>query len=82
MSQKLPVNGFKWVENISEFNEDFIKSYHNESDERYFLEADVQYPEKLHDLHDNLLFLSERMKIEKLKSLLLIYMTKLNMSFK
>ena len=28
---------FKWVENISEFNEDFIKSYINESDEGYFL---------------------------------------------
>ena len=27
MSQKLPVNDFKWVEDISEFNEDFIKSY-------------------------------------------------------
>ena len=27
MSQKLPVNGFKWVEKsrLSEFNEDFIK---------------------------------------------------------
>ena len=27
MSQKLSVNDFKWVENISEFNEAFIKSY-------------------------------------------------------
>ena len=27
MSQKLSVNDFKWVENISEFNEGFIKSY-------------------------------------------------------
>ena len=25
MSQKLPVNGFKWVEDLSQFNEDFIK---------------------------------------------------------
>ena len=25
MSQKLPVNGFKWVKNLSKFNEDFIK---------------------------------------------------------
>ena len=36
MSQKLPVNDFKWVEDISEFNEDFIKSYNDESDEGYF----------------------------------------------
>ena len=26
MSQKLPVNGFKWVEETSQFNEDFIES--------------------------------------------------------
>ena len=29
MSQKLPVNDFKWIENISELNEDFIKSYND-----------------------------------------------------
>ena len=26
MSRKLPVNGFKWVEEISKFKEDFIKA--------------------------------------------------------
>ena len=82
MLQKLTLNKFDQTKDTSQFNEDSIKNYNEESDERYFLEADVQYPEKLHDLHDNLLFLSERMKIEKLQSLLLIYMTKLNMSFK
>ena len=51
MSQKLPVNGSKWVENTSQFNEDFIKSYNKESD-RYSLEVNVKYPEKLHDLHN------------------------------
>ena len=25
MSQKLPVKGFQWVEDLSQFNEDFIK---------------------------------------------------------
>ena len=34
MSQKLSVSDFKWVEDISEFNEDFIESYNDESDER------------------------------------------------
>ena len=37
MSQKLPVNGFKWVENASHFHTNFIKSYNRESDEEYFL---------------------------------------------
>ena len=51
MSQKLPVNNFKLVEDISEFNGDFIKSYNDESDERYFLEDDAQYLENLHNCH-------------------------------
>ena len=33
MSQKLPVNEFKWVEDIFEFNGDFMKGYNDESDE-------------------------------------------------
>ena len=58
MYQKLPLGNFKWVENISEFNEDFRKSYINESDEGYFFEVDVQYPKKLQTLHNYLPFLS------------------------
>ena len=69
MSQKLPVNKFEWIEDISQFNEDFIKNYNEESDEGYFLEVDVQYPEKLHELHNDLPFLPERMKIEKVERL-------------
>ena len=58
MSQKLPVNEFEWVVDISQFNEDFMKSYNEESDEESFLEVDVQYPERLHELHNDLSFLS------------------------
>ena len=54
MSQKLPVNKFEWMEDISQFNEDLIKSYNEEIDEGYFLEVDVRYPEKLHELHNEL----------------------------
>ena len=38
MSQKLPVNNFEWIKDTSQFNEDFIKNYNEESDEEYFLE--------------------------------------------
>ena len=69
MSQKLPVNNFEWIKNTSQFNEDFIKNYNEESDEGYFLEVDVQYLEKLHELHNDLPFLPERMKIEKVEKL-------------
>ena len=37
MPQKLLVNDFKWIENMSEFNEDFIKSNNDDSDEGSFL---------------------------------------------
>ena len=33
MSQKLPVSSFEWVEELSQFNEDFIKDYDENSDE-------------------------------------------------
>ena len=42
MSEKLPVNDFKWTEDISELEENFIKSYSEESDGGYFYEFDIQ----------------------------------------
>ena len=69
MSQKLPVNGFKWANNISEINEEFIKNYDENSDKGYILEVDIKYPRKLLDLHSDLPFLPKRMKIDKCKKL-------------
>ena len=69
MSQKFPVGDFKWKKNISKFNEGFIKNYDEDSDKGYLFEADVEYPMCLHDLHSDLLFLSERMKIDKCSKL-------------
>ena len=46
MSQELPVNGLEWVEELSEFDERFIKNYNENSDKGYFLEVDVEYPKK------------------------------------
>ena len=57
MSQKLILNYFKWVEYILKFNENFIKSYDDESNEGYFYEVDVQYPENLNNLLNELPFL-------------------------
>ena len=69
MLQKLPVNNFEWIEHTSQFNANFMKNYNEESDEGNFLEVDILYPEKLHELHNDLPFLSERMKIEKVEKL-------------
>ena len=69
MLQKPPINNFEWIKEISQFNWDFIKNYNEESNGGYFLEVDVQYLEKLHELHNDLPFLPERMKIEKVTKL-------------
>ena len=66
----MSVNDIKWFEDISEFDESFIKSCTEESDEGYFLEVDIQYPELLHNLHNNLPFLPEKMASEKVGELL------------
>ena len=60
MSQKLPVDGFKWIENISQFNKDFIENHNKDSDEGCFLEIDIHFLEELHKLHTDLPFLPER----------------------
>ena len=54
ISQKLPLNKYGCIEDTSSLNNDFIKNYKEESDQGYFLEVDVQYPEKLHELHNDL----------------------------
>ena len=69
MSQKVPVNNFEWIEEPSQFNEDFIKNYNEKSDKGYFLEVTVQYTKKLHELHNDLPFLSERMELGKVEKL-------------
>ena len=70
MSEKLPINGFKWVNDISRINKKFIKSYDKKNSEKgYILEVDVDYPSKLHKLHGDMPFLPEKMKIDKTQKL-------------
>ena len=65
MLQKRPVNGFEWVEDLSQFKEDFIKNYYQKNDKGYFLEVDVEYSKNLFNLHRDSPFLPERKKIGK-----------------
>ena len=66
MSQKLPVNNFKWVEDTSKINEEFIKNYNDNSNKGYILEVDAK---KLRDSHSDIQFSPRRMKIDKCKKL-------------
>ena len=69
MSQKLPLSGFKWEKDMSKFTKEFIKNYDDDSDKGYILEVNVKYLKKLNDLHSDLPFSPERMKIDKCKKL-------------
>ena len=68
MLQKLPVGDFKWIEkdNLSKFDEEFIKHYDVDSDIEYLLEVDVHFPKNLHRLHSDLPYLPEINKCSKL----------------
>ena len=71
MSKKLPVNGFKWLDSdkINKINEGFIKKYNENDNKGYIFEVDVNYPKRLHELHGDLPFLSERVEVNKCKKL-------------
>ena len=67
MSKKLPVDGFKWVDDLSMFTEDFIKSYDEKGNVGYLLVVDIEYPKTLRMLQSDLHFLPYRMKVHKVK---------------
>ena len=50
MFQKLPANGFKWKNNVSKLDEEFIKNYDEDSDKGYIFEVYAEYPKDLHNL--------------------------------
>ena len=70
MTEKLPVKGFKWMDNILMINEDFVKSYNKNNGKGYILKVDVNYPCELQNLHSDLPFLPERMVVNKTKKLI------------
>ena len=69
MTEKLPVRRLKWMADISEIDEDFVKDYNKNDNKGYILDVDVDYPNKLQNLHSDLPFLLERMIINNTKNL-------------
>ena len=59
ISQELPLNSFKRVEGLSQFNEDFIKNYDENSDKIYIFEVELEYPKKLFNHHKEYPILAE-----------------------
>ena len=70
MCEKLPVKGFKWMDDISIINEEFVKSYDKKNSKGYILKVDVDYPNELQDLHRDLPFLPERLVVNNTKKLI------------
>ena len=65
MSQPLPTGGFKWVD----VNHNEISELATRTDKGYLLEADVNYPKELHNPHNDLQFMCERMEINGVEKL-------------
>ena len=64
---------------LSEFVEDFIKKYDEDSNTEYFLKVDVEYLKTLFNEQKDLPFLPKRKKVEKTKNLFVVQKTKKNM---
>ena len=65
MSQPLPTGGFKWVD----VNPNEISELATRTDKGYILEVDVSYPKELHNQHNDLPFMCERMEINGVEKL-------------
>ena len=72
MLQKLPVNKFEWIEETFQFNEDFIKNYKEESDERHFLKLMFNTQKNYINFIMTYHFYQKERKFKKQKSFLLI----------
>ena len=62
MSQYLPTGGFKWLKQNKIDNLD-LKKYNKENKKGIILEVDLEYPEKLHDLHNDYPLAPEKVKV-------------------
>ena len=57
MCRKLPLNGCKWVRNLTKITNEFIMNYDAEKSEKgYVLETDTEYPKELYKEHSELPF--------------------------
>ena len=68
MVQNLPTHGFKW-ENGEDFTPEKIDELVKKDKRKYLLEVDVKYPKELHENHNELPFLTERMKVGRVEKL-------------
>ena len=68
MTNNLPTHGFKWKKG-EDFSPEEIDKLVKKDKKGYLLEVDVEYPKELHENHNELPFLTERMKIGRVEKL-------------
>ena len=79
MSQKLPTFNFKWVEDTSQFNEYFIKTMMKKVRKDIFLKLMFNIQKKYMNFIMTYHFYLKERNFKALKSLLIIYIIKMNM---
>ena len=60
MSEYLPYEGFKWLKNVDKFD---VMSINEKSPIGYFLEVDLEYPDELHELHNDYPLAPEKLAV-------------------
>ena len=60
MSEYLPYGDFNRLKNLDKFD---VNSINEKSDTGYFLEADLEYPDELHELHNDYLLAPEKLVV-------------------
>ena len=65
MKKYLPKGGFKWVDDVSKFTEEYIKNLQPDQPIGFFIEADIEYPKHLHDAHNSFPLGPEKTNIKK-----------------
>ncbi|CAL1294548.1 unnamed protein product [Larinioides sclopetarius] len=62
MVESLPYGGFEWIS--ADVSLDWIQSIPQDSSEGYIFEVDLEYPQELHDLHNDYPLAPEKMNIQ------------------
>ena len=60
MSEYLPYGGFKWLKNVDGFG---VMSINEKSPRGYFLEVDLEYPDELHEFHNDYPLAPEKLAV-------------------
>ena len=60
MSKYLPYGEFKWLKNFNRFD---VMSVSKKSPIGYFLEVDLEYPDELHELHNDYPLAPEKLAV-------------------